>query len=168
MFHSSQQLSLSNCSYSCPKLHSSQKLLPNTNYLSHGSCMSHGSLQLLINTNSLPQGSCPTVANIPPVSECAGRLSDCWSVGQADFDCIDNAFCCFDGCANVCQGAGKQPILEKWDLRINYHTPFTICQQLYTFWIHFLLINITKDVLDNSQISICSVPNCEQVHQHQQ
>jgi len=29
-------------------------------------------------------------------------------VGQADADCIDNALCCFDGCANVCQGAGPR------------------------------------------------------------
>jgi hypothetical protein len=31
--------------------------------------------------------------------------------GQADVDCLNDALCCFDGCANVCQGAGpiQQP-----------------------------------------------------------
>ena len=53
------------------------------------------------------QGSCPAVPSVPPASQCSGRVSDCWSVGQADADCINNAFCCFDGCANVCQGAGQ-------------------------------------------------------------
>jgi len=53
------------------------------------------------------QGSCPAVNSIPPASQCAGRESNCWSAGQPDFDCIDNALCCFDGCANVCQGAGS-------------------------------------------------------------
>jgi len=54
------------------------------------------------------QASCPAVNNIPPTSECTGRASNCWSVGQPDVDCIDNAICCFDGCANVCQGAGSR------------------------------------------------------------
>ena len=53
------------------------------------------------------QTSCPAVSAIPPVSQCQGRVSNCWSVGQTDVDCIDNALCCFDGCANVCQGAGE-------------------------------------------------------------
>ena len=32
-------------------------------------------------------------------------------VGQPDVDCLNDALCCFDGCANVCQGAGpiQQP-----------------------------------------------------------
>ena len=51
-------------------------------------------------------GSCPAVGQVPPVSQCGGRLSNCWSVGQPDVDCIENALCCFDGCANVCQGSG--------------------------------------------------------------
>jgi len=38
-----------------------------------------------------------------------GRDSNCWSVGQPDVDCIDTALCCFDGCANVCQGQGSRP-----------------------------------------------------------
>ncbi|XP_023330448.1 uncharacterized protein DDB_G0283357 [Eurytemora carolleeae] len=59
--------------------------------------------------NSPNQGSCPVVNNIPPVEQCAGRASNCWSVGQTDVDCIDNALCCFDGCSNVCQGQGVRP-----------------------------------------------------------
>merc|ERR1719474_440672 len=59
------------------------------------------------------QGSCPVVNNIPPVDQCSGRPSNCWSVGQADVDCIDNALCCFDGCSNVCQGAGPRPGLPR-------------------------------------------------------
>merc|ERR1711892_1208277 len=57
-----------------------------------------------------PQASsCPSVSSAPSLAACAGRNSDCWSVGMQDVDCINNALCCFDGCANVCQGQG--PIL---------------------------------------------------------
>jgi len=52
-------------------------------------------------------GSCPSVTP-PPLSSCQGRASNCWSVGQPDVDCIGDALCCFDGCANVCQGAGSR------------------------------------------------------------
>ena len=41
-----------------------------------------------------------------------GRVSDCWSVGQPDVDCLNNALCCFDGCANVCQGAGEDVLFN--------------------------------------------------------
>merc|ERR1712198_797819 len=54
---------------------------------------------------------CPAVTSLPAVSSCAGKKSNCWSVGQTDVDCLDNALCCFDGCANVCQGRGKSIIL---------------------------------------------------------
>merc|ERR1719342_1841649 len=52
------------------------------------------------------QQQCPAVTSLPAVSSCAGKKSNCWSVGQTDVDCLDNALCCFDGCANVCQGRG--------------------------------------------------------------
>merc|ERR1719347_1442869 len=55
---------------------------------------------------SSSQTTCPTVTSLPPISSCAGRQSNCWSVGVPDLDCLDNALCCFDGCANVCQGRG--------------------------------------------------------------
>ena len=32
-----------------------------------------------------------------------------WFSGQPDVDCLNDALCCFDGCANVCQGAGPIP-----------------------------------------------------------
>merc|ERR1719273_2155558 len=54
------------------------------------------------------QGACPaSPPGLLPIEQCQGRTSNCWSVGQADVDCINNALCCFDGCANVCQGAGS-------------------------------------------------------------
>ena len=28
-------------------------------------------------------------------------------------DCLDNALCCFDGCANVCQGEGARPSIPR-------------------------------------------------------
>lgn len=56
--------------------------------------------------NAVGGGSCPNIANLPPVEQCAGRASNCWSVGQADVDCPGNALCCFDGCANTCEGGG--------------------------------------------------------------
>ena len=37
-----------------------------------------------------------------------------FTLGQADVDCIGNALCCFDGCANVCQGAGTIHSLLPW------------------------------------------------------
>merc|ERR1711997_1396464 len=46
--------------------------------------------------------------NVLPVSQCAGRESNCWSVGQPDVDCLNNALCCFDGCTNICQGSGSR------------------------------------------------------------
>merc|ERR1719500_1801232 len=54
------------------------------------------------------QGACPaSPPGLLPIEQCQGRSSNCWSVGQADVDCINNALCCFDGCANVCLGAGS-------------------------------------------------------------
>ena len=50
--------------------------------------------------------TCPVINILPPISQCQGRPSNCWSVGVADTDCIGNALCCFDGCANVCRGEG--------------------------------------------------------------
>jgi len=47
-------------------------------------------------------GSCPRVENLPPVEFCSGKQSNCWSVGQQDTDCLNNALCCFDGCGNTC------------------------------------------------------------------
>ena len=69
---------------------------------------------------------------MPPMSQCANAVSNCWSVGrkslllliehpfmgetdsnlilidlllgQPDWDCPDNGLCCFDGCANTCLG----------------------------------------------------------------
>jgi len=58
------------------------------------------------NNQNTAQQSCPNVNNLPPVEQCAGRSSNCWSVGQPDVDCPGNALCCFDGCANTCQGGG--------------------------------------------------------------
>jgi len=54
--------------------------------------------------------TCPVLSSLPPLSECEGRSSNCWSVGVRDLDCIQSALCCFDGCANVCMGEG--PILN--------------------------------------------------------
>ena len=48
--------------------------------------------------------SCPLTS--PPSrgqSTCEGRYSNCWSEGVADLDCPGQAFCCFDGCVNLCQ-----------------------------------------------------------------
>merc|ERR1711953_1303898 len=55
---------------------------------------------------SSSQGSCPVISVLPPIQLCANRKSTCWSAGLPDVDCLDNALCCFDGCANVCLGRG--------------------------------------------------------------
>merc|ERR1712038_1516646 len=55
------------------------------------------------------EASCPVISVLPPIQLCANRKSTCWSAGQADVDCLDNALCCFDGCANVCLGRGPVP-----------------------------------------------------------
>jgi len=52
--------------------------------------------------------SCPVFNTLPPLTECQGRTSNCWSPGVRDLDCLDSALCCFDGCANVCQGKGAK------------------------------------------------------------
>lgn len=51
--------------------------------------------------------TCPVVTVLPPIELCANRKSTCWSAGLPDLDCLDNALCCFDGCANVCLGRGS-------------------------------------------------------------
>merc|ERR1711936_1400720 len=51
--------------------------------------------------------TCPVVTVLPPIQLCANRKSTCWSAGLQDLDCLDNALCCFDGCANVCLGRGS-------------------------------------------------------------
>merc|ERR1712154_250761 len=89
-----------------------QQQQPKNNYQGSGS-QNVGSNVLPITQGIQSQvsgggGSCPAVTSVPPVSQCSGRVSDCWSVGQPDVDCLDNALCCFDGCANVCQGAGSR------------------------------------------------------------
>merc|ERR1712200_134732 len=57
-----------------------------------------------------PQGDfCPVLNTLPPLTEWEGRKSNCWSPGVRDLDCLDSALCCFDGCANVCQGKGAKP-----------------------------------------------------------
>merc|ERR1711971_775458 len=89
-----------------------QQQQPNNNYQGSGS-QNVGSNVLPITQGIQSQvsgagGSCPAVTSVPPVSQCSGRVSDCWSVGQPDVDCLNNALCCFDGCANVCQGAGSR------------------------------------------------------------
>merc|ERR1711892_401530 len=58
-------------------------------------------------SSNLQASSWPPVTQLP-FSDCSGRTSNCWSAGQPDVDCIDDAACCFDGCANVCQGAGSR------------------------------------------------------------
>ena len=55
-----------------------------------------------------PAPRCPAPGPLPPLSVCAGRQSNCWSVGVRDLDCLDSALCCFDGCANVCMGRGER------------------------------------------------------------
>merc|ERR1712038_684055 len=52
--------------------------------------------------------SCPVLNTLPPLTECEGRKSKCWSPGVRDLDCLDSALCCFDGCANVCLGKGAK------------------------------------------------------------
>merc|ERR1711953_668253 len=39
----------------------------------------------------------------------AGAVSTCWSPGQRDTDCPGNGLCCFDGCADTCDG---QPAVQ--------------------------------------------------------
>jgi len=48
-------------------------------------------------------GSCPAANPLSP-DQCAGSVSTCWSPGQRDTDCPGNGLCCFDGCANTCDG----------------------------------------------------------------
>ena len=54
-------------------------------------------------------GACPDVTSMPPMSQCSSAVSNCWSVGEPDWDCPDNGLCCFDGCANTCLGSSPPP-----------------------------------------------------------
>ena len=62
--------------------------------------------------SSSSPSSCPALGPLPPISACAGRQSNCWSVGVRDLDCLDSALCCFDGCANVCLGRGERELIR--------------------------------------------------------
>merc|ERR1719500_2561738 len=75
-------------------------------------------------SSSSPSSSCPALGPLPPISACAGRKSNCWSVGVRDLDCLDSALCCFDGCANVCLGRG--PIAGNPGPQSNPRLPTTI------------------------------------------
>jgi len=59
-------------------------------------------------TIALAPSACPSIAGLP-ISQCAGAVNACWSVGQADVDCPNNGLCCFNGCANACQPAAPAP-----------------------------------------------------------
>jgi len=52
-------------------------------------------------------GSCPAAEPLSP-DQCAGQVSTCWSPGQRDTDCPGNGLCCFNGCADVCDGAAPE------------------------------------------------------------
>jgi len=54
-------------------------------------------------------GTCPAAAALSP-DQCAGSVSTCWSPGQRDTDCPSNGLCCFDGCANTCDGVVPEVI----------------------------------------------------------
>ena len=54
-------------------------------------------------------GSCPEVTSMPPMSQCSSAVSNCWSVGEPDWDCPNNGLCCFDGCVNTCLGSSSPP-----------------------------------------------------------
>ena len=54
-------------------------------------------------------GSCPDVTSMSPMSQCSSAVSNCWSVGEPDWDCPDNGLCCFDGCVNTCLGSSSPP-----------------------------------------------------------
>jgi len=58
---------------------------------------------------ALAPSACPAVAGLP-ISQCAGQVNSCWSIGQADVDCPNHGLCCFNGCANVCSGAAPAPL----------------------------------------------------------
>ena len=62
-----------------------------------------------------------------------GSVSTCWSPGQRDTDCPGNGLCCFDGCANTCDG---QPIGKLFETNlysiISFH--FFLCTKKCTFF----------------------------------
>lgn len=53
--------------------------------------------------------SCPAPNVLP--GQCHGQQNQCWSVGVPDVDCPGNAYCCFNGCSNVCLGSA--PIIPQ-------------------------------------------------------
>lgn len=70
-------------------------------------------------------GSCPAADPLSP-DQCAGSVSTCWSPGQRDTDCPGNGLCCFDGCANTCDGqpaAKPSQDVPATTVGYNYETP---------------------------------------------
>lgn len=65
-------------------------------------------------------GSCPAANPLSP-DQCAGSVSTCWSPGQRDTDCPGNGLCCFDGCANTCDGEPiANPTVDQIDEQPGY------------------------------------------------
>jgi len=79
-------------------------------------------------------GTCPAASPGSP-DQCSGAVSTCWSPGQRDTDCPGNGLCCFDGCANTCDGEPQPkptndvPVTpEPEQPGYNYETPETPLQ----------------------------------------
>ena len=45
---------------------------------------------------------CPKLPDKPSTCANSYAKNECWSVGEPDSDCENNALCCYNGCENVC------------------------------------------------------------------
>ena len=81
-----------------------------------------------------------------------GQQSTCWSPGVRDLDCANQGYCCFNGCANVCEGDGihaaplktypPEPVsapakvTERGLIIIEYllFLPLNVCYSYYLLW----------------------------------
>merc|ERR1712241_656703 len=47
-------------------------------------------------------GQCPKLSDNVTCANTLYAKNECWSIGQPDTDCENQALCCFNGCENVC------------------------------------------------------------------
>jgi hypothetical protein len=47
-----------------------------------------------------------------PVENARDNVNVFYCAGQPDVDCVGDALCCFDGCANVCVGGGENTTIS--------------------------------------------------------
>jgi len=58
--------------------------------------------ELSVDAETSKDGQCPKLSDNVTCANTLYAKNECWSIGQPDTDCENQALCCFNGCENVC------------------------------------------------------------------